>query len=82
MLDPTATAGFKALGIPLQPPEYVALAAVFLASNPEWNGKALTLIGSRATEVEAALTETQPLWYGKYNLEMAAKAAAVTFGRT
>ena len=81
MLDEKARQAFRSFGIPLQSPDYVALAALFLASNKEWNGKSLTLIGSRATEVEGSLTETQPRWYGEYNLEMAAKAANVNYNR-
>jgi hypothetical protein len=81
MLDEAARRSFRALGIPLQSPDTVARAAVFLASNPAQNGKGLTLIGSVATEVEGPLLETQPLWYGKYNLEAAAKAANVSYIR-
>lgn len=81
MLDEAARKSFRSLGIPLQSPDYVAQAALFLASNPEHNGKGLTLIGSVATEVEGPLLETQPTWYGKYNLEAAAKAANVNYNR-
>ncbi|KAK5219937.1 hypothetical protein LTR99_004183 [Exophiala xenobiotica] len=61
--------------------EYVATAALWLASDPAHNGKGLTLIGSVATEVEGPLLETQPTWYGQYNLDMAAKAANVNYVR-
>ncbi len=81
MLDEAARNAFRSLGIPLQSPDYVATAALFLGSNPEYNGKGLTLIGSVATEIEGPLSETQPLWYGKYNLEQAAKAANVNYNR-
>lgn len=81
MLEERFREAFRSLGIPLQSPEYIAQAALWLASNPENNGKGLTLIGGVATEVEGPLSETQPLWYGKYNLEMAAKAANVNYTR-
>ncbi|KAK5413112.1 hypothetical protein LTR20_006670 [Exophiala xenobiotica] len=81
MLDENIRNTFRSLGIPLQSPEYVATAALWLASDPAQNGKGLTLIGSVATEVEGPLLETQPTWYGQYNLDMAAKAANVNYVR-
>lgn len=81
MLDENARNSFRSLGIPLQSPEYVATAALWVASNPANNGKGLTLIGSVATEVEGPLKETQSMWYGQYNLDAAAKAANVNYVR-
>jgi hypothetical protein len=81
MLDESARNSFRSLGIPLQSPEYVATAALWLASDAAHNGKGLTLIGSVATEVEGPLLATQPAWYGQYNLDAAAKAANVNYVR-
>jgi hypothetical protein len=78
MVDATIQKAMKAVGIPVQEASYVALGAVYLASNIQWsNGKSLTMIGSKATEVEEALTETMPTWYGTYNVDLALRAATV-----
>jgi len=72
-----AADAFRAKGIPVNKAYSVALAAVFLATNPGYNGKALTIIGDRYTEVEGPILELQPQWYGEYNTEMARNAASV-----
>ena len=77
MITAKATEAFNALGIPVQKPGRPALAALFLASNSDWNGKTLVVIGSRASEVETSIQETEVQWYGKYNSEMAAKGGKV-----
>lgn len=79
MFNEQAVAAAKKLGVSVQGPDYVALAGVFLASNRDWNGKTLTLIGSTATEVEGALKETQPLWYGKANTDMVTTATNINY---
>lgn len=68
---------FRAQGIPVNKAYSVALAAVYLANNKDMNGKALTIIGDRYTEVEDAIGKTQELWYGEYNTDMARRAAGV-----
>ncbi|KAH8821897.1 hypothetical protein F5884DRAFT_105261 [Xylogone sp. PMI_703] len=72
-----AAEAFRAKGIPVNKAYSVALAAVFLATKPENNGKSLTIIGDEYTEVEGPLGELQPQWYGAYNTEMARNAASV-----
>lgn len=75
-----AAEAFRAKGIPVNKAYSVALAAVFLATNPEYNGKALTIIGDMYTEVEGPILKLQPQWYGEYNTEMARIAASVPLG--
>jgi hypothetical protein len=81
MVDDKIQAGMKALGIPVQTAEYVAPTALILASNKEWNGKSLTLIRFHTTELEGPLLETMPIWYGKYNTHMAARAGKVPINK-
>ena len=77
LFTPQAAEAFRAQGVPINEPESVALGAVYLASNKDTNGKGLTIIGDRFTEVEDSILETQPLWYGKYNTDVARKAGGV-----
>jgi hypothetical protein len=81
LFDEKARAAAKALGVPVQGPDYVALAGVYLASKKDMNGKCLTLIGGRATEVEDSIKETQEIWYGKYNTEVVGKATNISYKR-
>ncbi|KAF2102083.1 NAD(P)-binding protein [Rhizodiscina lignyota] len=71
----------EANGITVQTPEYVALAATMLASDKKWNGKVLALLDFGATEVEDAIQQTMPQWYGKRNVDAAAKAASINLDR-
>lgn len=73
-----AASAFRSLGIPVNKASSVALAAVYLASNPATNGKALTVIGDKFTEVEDSILATQHLWYGQYNTDMARRASSVS----
>jgi short-subunit dehydrogenase len=77
MVTPAIQASMRAQGITVQTPDYVAQAAVMLASNKEWNGKSLALLGFHTTEVEGPLADLMPQWYGQYHTEMAKKAASV-----
>lgn len=77
LFTPQAAEAFRAQGAPVNEPESVALAAVYLASKKEMNGKALTIIGNRFTEVEDSILETQPLWYGEYNTDMSRRVTGV-----
>ena len=77
MFPTEAAEAFRAKGIPVNKAYSVALAALFLASNPENNGKSLTIIGDKYTEIEGPLSQLQPQWYGEYNTEMARNAASV-----
>ncbi|KAM0431516.1 hypothetical protein ACHAPT_005494 [Fusarium lateritium] len=77
LFTPQAAEAFRAQDVPVNDPETVALAAAYLASNRETNGKGLTIIGNKFTEVEDSILQTQPLWYGEFNTEMARKAASV-----
>jgi hypothetical protein len=77
MFPSEAAEAFRAKGIPVNKPYSVALAAALLASRKEWNGKSLTIIGDRYTEVEGPILDLQPQWYGEYNTDMARRAASV-----
>jgi len=77
MFTSVAADAFRALGIGLNSAMSVATAAVYLANNKETNGKGITIIGERYTEVEDAISAHQKLWYGEYNTEMARRAAGV-----
>jgi hypothetical protein len=48
-----------------------------LAANKEWNCKSETLMGFKATEEEDKIREKMPIWYGKHNMEIAARTANV-----
>ncbi|RFU26871.1 hypothetical protein B7463_g9468, partial [Scytalidium lignicola] len=60
MFPNEAAEAFRAKGIPVNKAYSVALAAVFLASKLENNGKSLTVIGDKYTEVEGPITDLQP----------------------
>ena len=77
MFTPVATEMFAAKGIPVNRASSVALAAAFLATTPACNGKALTIMGNKYTEVEGPILETQPQWYGEYNTDMVRRATPV-----
>ncbi len=72
-----AADAFRAQGIPVNKAATVARAAIYLATNQHTNGQALTVLGDRCTEVEAAITASQAQWYGEYNTDMARRAASV-----
>jgi short-subunit dehydrogenase len=77
LLTLQAAEAFEARGVPINNASTVALAAVYLANNKEPNGKSLTIIGDRFTEVEDSIARTQPLWYGEYNTDMSRRVATV-----
>lgn len=77
MVTPAAQASMRAQGITVQTPEYVAQAAVMLASDKEWNGKTVALLGFHAVQVEGPLKSVMPQWYGQYRTDTATKAASV-----
>lgn len=81
MFPIAAAEAFRAKGIPVNKAYSVALAALFLATRSENNGKSLTIIGDKYTEVEASIMELQPQWYGEYNTEMARAATSVPLGK-
>jgi hypothetical protein len=68
-------------GIPVQEPEYVALALLKLASDPTVNGATYALLGGKCSEVEGPIRSTMNLWYGEYNTEQALKAANIQIPR-
>lgn len=74
-----AAMAFRAQGAPVNDASSVALAAVYLASNKETNGQALTIIGDKFIEVEGSILRTQPLWFGEYNTDMSRRVAGVKF---
>ncbi|KAF4463142.1 hypothetical protein FALBO_10044 [Fusarium albosuccineum] len=77
LFTPEAAEAFRAQGAPVNDAETVAVGAVYLASNNKMNGKALTIIGNKFTEVEDSVLRTQPLWYGEYNTDMSRRVASV-----
>ncbi|KAH8817109.1 hypothetical protein F5884DRAFT_778452 [Xylogone sp. PMI_703] len=81
MVDAEIQKAMEARGIPVQDASYVATGAVLLASQRGWNGKSLTMIGSKATEVEGPLADMMPLWYGKHNVDLAMRAATVPINK-
>ncbi|EXJ69762.1 uncharacterized protein A1O5_06833 [Cladophialophora psammophila CBS 110553] len=81
ILDVTARAAYERLGIQVQSSDYVALGALFLASNGQLtNGYGLNLMNFRALEVEGKLAELQPQWQG-FVYELAASASNISFKR-
>lgn len=79
MFDENAAAQATGMGLTVNTAEYIALGQVFLAGKNEWNGKCLTLIGGKASEVEAPLEETRSQWYGKHNTELAKMAQSINY---
>lgn len=79
MFDEKSAAQARAMGLTVNTAEYIALGQVFLANKREWNGKCLTLIGGKASEVEAPLEETRLQWYGKYNTDLAKMAQSIVY---
>jgi len=77
MFPAAAASAFRARGIPVNAASTVARGAVFLSTTPAWNGKALTIIGDKYTEVEGPLAALQPQWYGEWNTDMAVRATTV-----
>ena len=79
MFDEKSAAQAKEMGLTINTAEYIALGQVFLANKRDWNGKCLTLIGGKATEVEESLEETRSQWYGKYNTDLAKMAQGINY---
>ena len=79
MVGPAIAARMEAVGIVMQPAEYVALGLVTLASDPARNGMCYAMLGHRCFEIEGKVRETMPLWYGEWNTEQALKGALVNF---
>ena len=81
MVPPKIREVMERAGIPVQEPEYIALALLILASNQDTNGCSYALLGNKSFEVEDKIKETMPLWYGEYNTDQALRAASVTFAK-
>ena len=79
MFDADAIEQTKKMGLTINTPEFIALGQVFLAGQEDWNGKCLTLIGGKATEVEEPLESTRMQWYGEYNTNMARMAQTINY---
>lgn len=81
MVSEETAARMEAAGVALQKPEFIALALLILASNPELNGQCYGLFGGRGFEIEGKVKETMPLWYGEYPTEQARAATNVSFAK-
>ncbi|KAH7127342.1 putative short-chain dehydrogenase [Dactylonectria macrodidyma] len=60
----TAMQRFEELGMYTQTPTEVALAAVYLASHSEWNGKAISISAGKYRELEGIYDSLKPELYG------------------
>lgn len=58
-------------GLPINQPEDVAYAILFLALNKDYHGKSLYVANGTYTELEGAVLESRPIWLGKQNAEWA-----------
>jgi hypothetical protein len=66
MVDAAFARDAKAQGIIVQTPEYVALGAVMLTANKEWNGKSMRLPGFKAAELGDKIRETTSIWKAQH----------------
>ncbi|KAJ9145143.1 NAD(P)-binding protein [Pleurostoma richardsiae] len=54
-------------GLPINEPEQIARAILFLAVNPDYHGKSLYVAAGTYTELEGPILATQEQWLGKQN---------------
>ena len=81
MVSQETASRMEAAGVAIQQPEFIALALLILASNPELNGQCYGLFGGRGFEIEGKVRETMELWYGDYPTEQARAVTDVAFGK-
>lgn len=77
MVTSTTASRLEAAGVQVQQAEYIALALVIQASNPQTNGQCWALQGNRCTEVEEPLQRLKPQWYGEWHAEQAERVTNV-----
>lgn len=60
---------WKREGLPINQPEDVAYAIVFLALNKDYHGKSIYVANGVYTELEGSILESRPIWLGEQNTE-------------